>query len=207
MGEIHGSAPSGATYNPLLAGAGSSFGLAADSYGALEFNAPPVTANRTLTVFTTGTIYGAKMPWRQPASQGLSAVQFNVNTAGATLSGSQVAIIDLAGNMVGTAASADAAFVGSNYQPVTLSVSGALMAAAAAVGSGYVYVAALAVGTTGPALIGFPSATNNQIQWGASGNKLAWCTLGALTAQASIPSTINLTNNSANGFDYVCGFK
>jgi hypothetical protein len=206
MGEIHGSV-AGSTYNPLTAGASSTYGNAPDAYGSLEWNFPPVLAGRALSAMVTGTIYGAKMPWRQPATQALTSVQFNVNTAGATLSGSQVAIFDLAGNIVSTAAAADTQFTGTNYQAVPLSISGALMSAAATVGSGYVYAAFLPVGTTGPILLGFPNATNNQIQWGASGNKLVFCILGNLSAQASIPSTINLSNNAANGFDFACGFK
>jgi hypothetical protein len=206
MGEIRGSTAS-STYNPLTAGAGSSFGLAPDAWGALEFNVNPAIAGAAASAFVPGTIYGAKMPWRQPASKALSAVQFNITVAGATLSGSQVAIIDLAGNMVGSAASADAAFVGTNYQPVTLSISGALMAAASVVGSGYVYVAALAVGTTGPTTLRAPNSTTNQIQWGGSGSNLAWAILGNLSAQGSIPSSITLSNNAATNIAFVCGLK
>lgn len=197
----------GATYNPLAVGSTNTFGLSPDSYGSLEFNVPPMTAGSPMTAaMTTGTLYGVKCPWRQPSTQALTSVQINVNTSGATLSGSQVGIVDMNGNVLGTA-SADAAFLGSNYQAIALPISAATMATAAAIAP-YVYVALLAVGTTGPILIRSGNATTNQLQWGGSGNKLAFCTLGNLTAQGSIPAgPITMTNNSAMGFSIALGLK
>jgi hypothetical protein len=110
MGEIHGSVAGSAAASITQGTVPSAAGLDPVAIGWLSWNMPPWLSGTTGSVMTTGSVYGAKVAWPY-TSTALTTIGFNVATAGATLSGSQVAVFDTSGNRLAAAASADAAFL------------------------------------------------------------------------------------------------
>jgi hypothetical protein len=191
MGEIHGSVAGSAAASITQGTVPSAAGLDPVAIGWLSWNMPPWLSGTTGSVMTTGSVYGAKVAWPY-TSTALTTIGFNVATAGATLSGSQVAVFDTSGNRLAAAASADAAFLATGFQTVAMSIAAGSMPS-----NGYVYVAFLAVGTTGPALVRGSNGTSGQVALGATGANLPFAGLGSLTAQASIPATATMASNAA----------
>lgn len=175
-------------------------GLTPDAVGYKDWNVPPWACGSNTGALTPGTIYGLKVPTRGLLGADLAAVAFQVGTVGATLSGSKIGVYDIpAGSTAGTGtklgeASADAAFLSATWNEVALAIENASL-------TQYVFVALLPIGTTGPILLRTPNSTANQLAMGqANKNTMPTCLLGGLTGQASLPSTINYANNSANSF-------
>lgn len=188
-------------------------GLQPDAWGAIEYNMQPQVAGAAGSILVSGTIYGIKVPIRRLAwlNQGITTVQMLINTAGATLSGSKIGIYDLtltAANKLAESAgtTADTTFATTNHATCAVAVTAAQIQAAYQIAP-YVYVAWLPVGTTPPIPMRASNATASQLQWGGTQRTLPFCNLGALTAQSSLPATIDLRNNSAIANSYLCGLK
>lgn len=175
-------------------------GLTPDAVGYKDWNVPPYACGSNTGALATGTIYGLKVPTRGLLGADLTTVALQVGTVGATLSGSKIGVYDIpAGSTTGTGnklgeASADAAFLSATWNEIALAIANSSL-------TQYVYVALLAVGTTGPILLRTPNSTANQLAMGqANKNTMPTCILGGLTAQSALPSTISYVNNSANAF-------
>lgn len=198
MGEIHGVVGgSGATQGTVP----SASGLDPVSMGWLAWNGAPWYTGSAGSALTSQTVYGVKVPWPY-TSQALSTIGFQVGTVGSTLSGSQIAVFDTSGNRLAAAVSADAAFTATNYQFVSMSIPAGTMPS-----NSYVYVAFLAIGTTGPIFPRFLQGTSQQAAIGATGAQLPFCNLGGLTGQASIPATAPMASNGLTAIMPFVGLK
>lgn len=169
-------------------------GLDPAGVGYAAWNIPPWDCGSATGALTTGTIYGLKVPTGGLAA--LAALALQIGVVGATLSGSKIGVYDIQASNTGTKLgeiAADTAFTTAIWNDLPFVISSGL--------TPYVYVALLAVGTTGPGLLRSPNSTSGQLAMGQTNTKnMPTCLLGGLTAQSALPSTINYASNSNNNF-------